>query len=233
MTSRISAIFLILGVGMGSAAKKPPKPVEPSPLDRYIQQSLAVAPQPGPAENPAGSTWNTSSRFLDLGSDVRASQVNDLVTILVAEQASAVSSGATKTARQSNAKSSITAAGGITRAAGPWANLLGTSTQTQLDGQGTTSRQTSITTTLSARVTHVLPNGYLVIEGSKELQINSEHQTVTIRGVVRPVDLDPANIVQSNRVAQMEIRVNGKGVVGDAVRRPFILYRILMGLLPF
>jgi flagellar L-ring protein precursor FlgH len=39
--------------------------------------------------------------------------------------------------------------------------------------------------------------------------------------------------VQSNHLAQMEIRLNGKGVVGDAVRRPMILYRLLLGLLPF
>jgi flagellar L-ring protein precursor FlgH len=31
----------------------------------------------------------------------------------------------------------------------------------------------------------------------------------------------------------MEIRVNGKGVVGDAIRRPFFLYRLLLGILPF
>jgi hypothetical protein len=31
----------------------------------------------------------------------------------------------------------------------------------------------------------------------------------------------------------MEIRLNGKGVVNDAVRRPFFLYRLLTGLLPF
>jgi hypothetical protein len=31
----------------------------------------------------------------------------------------------------------------------------------------------------------------------------------------------------------MEILVNGKGVVDDAVKRPFFLYRILLGLLPF
>ena len=30
-----------------------------------------------------------------------------------------------------------------------------------------------------------------------------------------------------------EVRINGKGVVNDAIRRPFILYRLLMGLLPF
>ena len=33
--------------------------------------------------------------------------------------------------------------------------------------------------------------------------------------------------------ASLELKINGKGVVNDAVRRPFILYRILMGLLPF
>jgi flagellar L-ring protein FlgH len=51
--------------------------------------------------------------------------------------------------------------------------------------------------------------------------------------VVRPADIDPTNSVLSNRLAQLEVRVNGKGVVGDAIHRPFILYRILLGLLPF
>ena len=86
---------------------------------------------------------------------------------------------------------------------------------------------------MSARVTRVLPNGYLMLEGSKLVQINSEHQTVTVRGVVRPADLAPDNSVPSDRLAQMEIQLNGKGVVGDAIRRPFILWRLLIGILPF
>jgi hypothetical protein len=31
----------------------------------------------------------------------------------------------------------------------------------------------------------------------------------------------------------MEIQVNGKGVIGDSIRRPWFLYRLLLGLLPF
>jgi flagellar L-ring protein precursor FlgH len=31
----------------------------------------------------------------------------------------------------------------------------------------------------------------------------------------------------------MEVRVNGQGVVSDAVRRPNALYRLILGLLPF
>ena len=82
-------------------------------------------------------------------------------------------------------------------------------------------------------MTHVLPNGYLVLEGTKDVMVNSERQIVTVRGVVRPVDLSPGNVIHSDQIAQLEIKVNGKGVVGDAIRRPFILYRILLGLLPF
>jgi flagellar L-ring protein precursor FlgH len=50
---------------------------------------------------------------------------------------------------------------------------------------------------------------------------------------VRPTDLLSDNTVRSDRLAQLEVRVNGKGVVGDAIRRPNFLYRILLGLLPF
>jgi flagellar L-ring protein precursor FlgH len=79
----------------------------------------------------------------------------------------------------------------------------------------------------------VLPNGYLVVEGAKDVQVNSERQIVTVRGVVRPFDVSSGNMVASDRIAQLEVKINGKGVVGDAIRRPFILYRILLGLLPF
>ena len=60
--------------------------------------------------------------------------------------------------------------------------------------------------------------------------INSENQVITVRGVIRPIDLDTTNSMPSARIAQMEIQVNGKGVVNDAVRRPNILYRLTAGL---
>jgi flagellar L-ring protein precursor FlgH len=117
-------------------------------------------------------------------------------------------------------------------ATGALANLAGMSGNRQLDSQGTTSRSTTLSTTLTARVTRVLPGGALLVEASKDIEINSERQIITVRGVVRPADIDATNSVISHRLGQLEVRVNGKGVVQDAIRRPFILYRILMGLLP-
>jgi flagellar L-ring protein precursor FlgH len=230
-------LYLLLVAGCLSltaraAAPKKPKVGEPSALDRYIHEATQHPAAPADQAS-AGSLWSPASRLTDLATDVRAAHVDDLLTVLVAEQASAVAKGATQTARQSSVKASVSALGGITNKTGPWQNLADASTNTQLNGSGSTSRQTSLSTTLSARVTHVLPNGYLVLEGTKDVMVNSERQIVTVRGVVRPADLSPGNLIRSDQIAQMEIKVNGKGVIGDAIRRPFILYRILLGLLPF
>jgi flagellar L-ring protein precursor FlgH len=225
-----SALLLALALWAPAHAEKKSK-AEPSPLDAYIQEAAGRGGAQGGAT--AGSLWNAASPFSDLARDLRASQVDDLVTILVAERASATSKGLTNTSRKSDAKSSVGALFGATRAAGPWANLAGAGSDAQLQAQGATSRESVLTTTLAARVTHVLPNGYLVVEGVKDILVNSERQLITVRGVVRPADLSSGNIVRSDRLAQLEVRINGKGVVGDAIRRPFILYRLLMGLLPF
>ena len=180
-----------------------------------------------------GSLWSPTAQFSDLSADLRARRIGDIVTIQVNENASAVSSGTVKTARNSSVQSNIAAAGGITRAVGPLANLAKVGTNTALDGQGTTTRDTTITATISAIVTQVLPNGNLVIQGAKNVSVNSENQMLAVRGIVRPIDLTTTNVVPSDRIAEMEIQVNGKGIVADSVKRPFILYRLILGLLPF
>lgn len=210
--------------------KKAPAPKPPTPLEVYEREAVAQAQQQAPT---SGALWTPLGQFADLARDLRASQVNDLVTIIVAEQASAVSTGASQATRTSTSAVSITGLAGVKSSASALANLLNTSNATALKGDGTTSRTTSLTTTMSARVTQVLPNGYLVLEGSRSIQINSEAQVITVRGVIRPADLARDNSVQSSRLAQMDILLNGKGVVGDAIRRPNFLYRLILGLLPF
>lgn len=236
MKQLFNSTVILLAVLCATAAwpaskKKTPTPPAQTPLDKYVEEAEARSAESS-ATTP-GAIWLAGSRLADAARDVRAAQIDDVLTIVVAEQASAVTTGTTKTARTSSTKNSIPALAGITKAAGPLANLAGVSGDTQLSGQGTTSRVTTLATTLTARVTHVLPNGGLVVEATKDIQINSERQTITVRGVVRPADIDPTNSVLSNRLGQLEVRVNGKGVVGDAIKRPFFLYRLLLGLLPF
>ncbi len=181
----------------------------------------------------AGSLYTPGGRLADSVRDVRASVVNDIVTIVVSESLSAVSTGATQTSRKSSAVSQVTAAMGLLNSASRFANPLNVSGDQQLAGTGQTTRTSALNTTISARVTEVTENGNLIVEATKQIGVNSEKQQITIHGMVRPADLTTQNMVSSNQVANLKITVNGKGVVGDAVRRPNFLYRFLLSLLPF
>ncbi|HTP32782.1 MAG TPA: flagellar basal body L-ring protein FlgH [Candidatus Acidoferrales bacterium] len=224
-------VALWLAAAAFAAKKKTAPPPAQSPLDRYVSEARARSLEAPPAA--PGSIWVPGSRLADASRDVRASQVDDVLTILVVENASAVVSGTTKTQRTSSTKNSISALAGITKATGPLNNLAAISGDTQLNGQGTTSRDIVISTTLTARISAVLPNGAMLVEASKDVGINSENQIITVRGVVRPADIGADNTVRSDHLGQLEVKVNGKGVVGDAIKRPFFLYRLLLGLLPF
>jgi len=232
---RIGIIVFLLA---GSLAEleggiKREKVVKPTPLEIYVDEAGRRAADAALQQTTPGSLWSARANLADLARDLRASQIDDLVTILVSERASAVASGTTKTSRTSSANNSITALAGPTKIGGALSNLTGLSGSTKLDGQGTTTRDTTLTTSLSARVIQVLPNGYLVVEGTKNVQVDGEHQVVTVRGVIRPADITTANTVTSTRLAELEVRINGKGVINDATHRPFLLYRVLLGLLPF
>jgi flagellar L-ring protein precursor FlgH len=213
------------------AGKKPPSATPQPSLDDYAQEVIRRSHQA--SNTTPGSLFIPNGRLADGVRDVRASQVYDLVTIVVLDNSSATSTGITNTARKSSVDASITSLAGPKSPTGALANLANASNNTQLQGQGTTSRGTTLSTTMTAEVTSVLPNGNLVVEGQKEILVNSEKQVITLRGIVRPEDISPVNTVASGSVARIQILVNGKGVVNDAVKRPFVLYRLLLGILPF
>ncbi|MGA2599395.1 MAG: flagellar basal body L-ring protein FlgH [Bryobacteraceae bacterium] len=225
------AAFAVLLFTISALAQNKKAPAKPSALDLYVEQALRGTKVVD--ESSPGSLFTNAGSLADGFRDLRASRVYDLVTVVVSDTTSAVSTGASNTSRKSSVASSITALAGITAATGPLANLATTANNQQLQGQGTTSRGTTLTATVTAQVTQVLPNGNLVIQGQKEINVNSEHQTITLRGIVRPADLSSLNQIPSDRIAMLDVRVTGKGIVNDSIKRPFILYRLLLGLLPF
>ncbi|MCA9465817.1 MAG: flagellar basal body L-ring protein FlgH, partial [Nitrospira sp.] len=83
-----------------------------------------------------------------------------------------------------------------------------------------------------AKVVEVFPNGDLRIRGKREVTVNSEKQTMIIRGIVRRIDLDTTNTVISTAVADAQIEYTGLGVV-DEVQRPGWLVRLFNWLTPF
>ena len=201
-----------------------------SALQAYIDASLTARAGNAPSK---GSLYTANSYLAEIARDPRASRVGDLITIVVSETASALTSGATSQSRSSDNNGSITKLLGGLNPARALPNLLTQSNDSTLEGSGSTSRRTNVTATITAHITHVTPNGNLVIEGAKEVAVNSERQVVWIRGAVRQADIRQDNSVTSDRIGLLDLRVNGKGVVNSAIKRPNVIYRIFRGLLPF
>ena len=128
----IAAALIIVATPAPGAQKAPKKDPPPSALDIYIRDA---AKRTEAVSSSSGSLWSPVALFNDLGADLRARHVDDVVTIVVSEQTSAVSGGVTKTSRASAVSSSITAAYGLKKPTSSLSNLAGANTSTSQIGR--------------------------------------------------------------------------------------------------
>ena len=165
-----------------------------------------------------------TSSFINLYSDHRAMQIDDILTIMVVESAKAGSESGTNTSKENTMGVESGGGSGAFRLLPRFG--LGGGNKVDYDGKGGTSRKGSLVATISARVVKVLGNGNMVIEGSKVVEINEEQEIIKITGVVRPQDVLKNNIVYSSSIADAEITYTGKGVANTG-QRPGLLARFL------
>lgn len=65
-------------------------------------------------------------------------------------------------------------------------------------------------------VHQVLPNGTLLIKGEKALRLNQGDEYIRLVGLVRMDDINRANQVSSQNVANARISYAGRGVLSDS-----------------
>ncbi|MFQ3586388.1 MAG: flagellar basal body L-ring protein FlgH [Fimbriimonadaceae bacterium] len=178
--------------------------------------ALAQAVNP---DNP-GSLW--PSDYKNPVWDRTARSVGDVVTILISESSAATFQANVTTSRNENNQApriNFPLIGGLLPA-------VGTSGSLSSAGTGSSGQAGRLTTRMTAIVKQVLPNGNLVVEGTRSIQVNKEVQTFRITGIVRRDDVRPDNTVLSENVGEASIRVDGRGAISDRTRRG-ILSRII------
>ena len=177
-----------------------------------------------------GTLWVFGGKLTDLGSDYKASHLHDTVIIQVVQQTTASASGNNTAQRALDSQSKITALPGRLKTGG-LNPLLGLSSSENLKGQGQTASTSKLQTSLAGQVIAVLPNGNLVLEAQREVNMNRERETAIVRGVVRPGDINADNTVLSTSLADLQIELKGKGVISNATRPPNIVTRLLQKVL--
>jgi flagellar L-ring protein FlgH len=226
-------IALGLAVGLGSpaqATKKPKKSAEDLRSD-YLTKIAQIYVAPLPDRSP-GSIWSATGPLVDPGTDYKARTLNDTLTVLVSVQTTAAQSGSVNNSRDFSTSSAITGLlGGLsTTGTNP---LFAAQSSHALKGQGQTSSNTTFSTSLTGQVIAVLPNGNLVVEAHRLIDMNNQHEEVIVRGLARPGDIAPNNTVPSTALSNLEIELKGKGIISDSVRPPNPITRAILWLFGF
>ena len=182
-----------------------------------ITAIAATAAMPATAQN------TPVSRPVSLFSDVKAHSVGDVLTVIISENTSASNNARTSTAKESKTDASGNATTGAL--SGLFPGMSGSvDVKNDFKGQGSSTRSANFQSQLSVRVVDVLPNGNLVIEGTKTMEINNETEVVVLSGLVQPVDITADNTVYSYQLANAKFSYKGKGALSQG-HRPGILVR--------
>lgn len=152
-------------------------------------------------------------------SDRRASQVGDVLTILVYENSTASSTADTSTNTTAGVQGTVT-------------TMADTRHAPQLQvgdnygGRGQIQREGRLLAQLSTTVVKVWPNGDLGVSGEQTINVNGERTHIRLGGRVRATDISSSNTVQSNRLADATIDYVGDGFITDRTK-PGLIPRIL------
>jgi len=177
------------------------------------------------------SLWRPNSAFAKMYNDPRANAINDIVTIQVSETSTASNKAELTTSKKTSLDMGITNFLGLEAQIKPNAAfdptaMVNAGTSNSQKGDGESKRESTLSAYISARVIDVMPNGNLVIQAKKEVQVNKEKQIAVLTGIIRPRDISYGNVVQSNYIADMQIKFSGKGPVSQQAKRGWLSWLI-------
>jgi len=225
MLLALTGVWCLFGQAAAEAQKGPdPKDTYDSAVSRHLETARALARASVPQTDEPSLDWITG-----MTSDRRARSVNDLITVRVIENIEASGTADAQLDKNSNASAGVPTLFGLETklpsAVDP-ANLISTNSNSEFKGSGTTTRTSMLTATMTARVSEVLPNGDLVLESVRELDLNGERQIVVLTGIVRAQDVRRNNQVLSTQIAQLRIQYYGRGLMKDNLK-PGWLVRVM------
>jgi flagellar L-ring protein precursor FlgH len=181
-----------------------------APIDE--EQAWPDLPPPPPQNGAIYQTGYDVALF----ENATARRVGDIVTIHLVEATNASKSSSTTTSKASSlALPAPTLLGApMTHNGTPLDTTL--NNKTTFDGAGDSKQSNQLTGDITVAIIKRLPNGNLVVRGQKWIGINQGREYIRIQGVVRAIDIQPDNSIESTKVGNASISYGGKGALADA-----------------
>ncbi len=186
----------------------------------------------------AGSIWAKRNRNMkDLYADDVARRIGDILTIQITES-SKVDNKAKRDLKKETSKSN-TFDGNLdikTNSASLLPNIpsfnMSAQSSNELKGKADFKDERSFVDRITVVVQDILPNGNLVVMGTRHRDIAGDKQIIEVSGIVRPSDISFDNTVKSEQVANFCIVSKNSGI-SEPYNRPGWLGRIFDILWPF
>lgn len=209
---------------------------DPQQQPGYKPVSLPM-PQPMVGERRPNSLWQAGSRAFF--KDQRASNIGDILTVLVTFDEKAQFDNNTQLARDGHQTMAIPQLYGlqsqiakILPKAANMANLVDNSGHSSQVATSEVKREEQVNLQVAAEVTQVLPNGNLVLNGRQEIRVNYEIRELQITGVIRPQDISSTNTINYYKLAEARISYGGRGQQTD-IQQPRYGQQLLDIVNPF
>jgi len=177
-----------------------------------------------------------------LFSDHKAMHVYDIVTVMISEAAQSSNSGSKQLSESDTTDflgggfSSTGNNSAVNSALRKVNNLAGVSfgmeSGNDYKGQGSSTKDASFTTTVSARIVKVLQNGNYFIAGKREILIDEQKQIIQLSGVIRPYDIEQNNRISSAQISEAKILYKTEGDVDRATQQGWGT-KIIQSVWPF
>ncbi len=201
----------------------------------YVAIEPIEYPEVTLSSSPAtGSLYPGKMRSLSLFTDVRAHEIGDIVSVVLVESTSAAKSADTELDKTNDV--SITDPiifGQPVTINGDYNLGVDLDSASSFEGEASSNQSNSLQGSIAVQVSRVLPNGNLVVQGEKWIQINQGDEYIRLRGIIRPEDVSPTNTIPSTLIADARISYGGTGVLDEA-NSPGWLTRFFMSpLMPF
>jgi len=197
---------------------EPPKYVEQMPAREDQKDFTAIGSIFGQGDNP-------------LFSDHKAMNVNDIVTVVISENAKSSSTSAKKLSESDSATLGAgVLSGGILDVGGYVGKMINKTNDlanstfnsksvSNFSGQGVATKDATFTTTITARIVKIMENGNYFISGKREILVDRQKQIIQISGVIRPYDIDQKNTIDSSKMSDAKIFYKTQGDVDRATEQ--------------